>query len=69
MLWEKDKAENRGWGMFGWGRVEILSRLIRKALVKKQSLVEEEGASGVRKAAAGRRLPGVFCKASAAAAE
>lgn len=46
MLWEKNKAENRGWGMFGWGRVEILSRLIRKALVKKQSLVEEEGASG-----------------------
>lgn len=46
MLWEKNKAENRGWGMFGWGRVEILSRLIRKGLVKKQSPVEKEGASG-----------------------
>jgi len=44
---EKQSRE-QGWGMFGWGRVEILSRLVRKGLVKKQSPVEEEGACGGR---------------------
>ena len=40
---EKQSRE-QGWGMFGWGRVEILRRLVRKGLVKKQSPVGEGGA-------------------------
>lgn len=40
----ENKAE-QGWGMFWWGRVEILSRFVRKASWKKQSLWEEQGAS------------------------
>ena len=64
---EKQSRE-QGWGMFGWGRVEILSRLVRKGLVKKQSPVGEWGACWGREAASGRRAPGVFRKARAAAA-